>query len=603
MSEPEVMAGEPNGAVTPSVAGEKRRTRVAWLIAALTMLTTMIPYVIGAGMANGRRFMWLGYNLDDSCVYLSWMRQAADGAYRALNLFTTEPQHGMALNPLFLVLGRLAGWTHLPLIAVYHGSRMLFGFVLLLLVWNLITLTVAPTRARIMALIFVCFSAGLGWLPNWWSDPPIQTPIDKWQPEAITYLSLYLSPLFCFAMALQVGILTLLFCGVRTGRMRYAIGAGLCGLALGVVHTYDVASLAAVWTVYLILLTVLPGLGADRKRGMLWLQALVAGAITAPSVLYIYHQLTSEAVFRARAEVKTLSSLPVWVLMGYGLTALLAMAAALILWKRNETDRDRSDPFSATAWSTGADASLLLMVWGVVNFAVAYLPTAIQRKLLQGEHFPIAILAGIGAVWLLQQFKPNAKPWQFAFKMAALTLILSLTNVMFVLRDIDNYENNLSQTKLQRTYLQAGEIEALDWIKEHSSESDAIQPLPWIARAGEHSIRTSDESVACFTPGLIHRHVYCGHWGETPDFGAKLMELNRLLLASTADDERRVLLRKMKVRFLLFSQKPARDPSSDATAFADAAIPTFRGHEPLPSYLQLVHSNEDADVYEVSSGL
>jgi len=583
----------------PDAALDRRQSRIAWLIAGLAVLTTMIPYLIGNSMADGRRFMWLGYNLDDSCQYLSWMKQSAEGSYRALNMFTTDPQHGMALNPLFLVLGKVAGATHLPLIAVYHGSRLLFGLILLRLVWHFITLSVAEARARIVAMVFVCFSSGLGWLPNWWSDFPIQTPVDKWQPEAITYLSLYLSPLFCFAMALQVGIVSLLFTGARTGRMRYAVGAGLCGLVLGFVHTYDVASLAAVWLVYLLLVTISPRQAENFKRGALWTQGLVAGVITAPSVLYIYHELSTEAVFRARAAVKTEVSSPIWVMLGYGLTGLFALAAAIVLLKRRpiETTEDTQPP--ATSWTTGRDASLLLIVWAVVNFWIAYLPTSIQRKFLQGDHFPIAILAGIGVMWLLLRFKPHVKPWQVAFKISTITLLLCLTNVYFVLRDIENYQNNLAQTRLQRTYLQPGEIEALEWIRDHSKESDAIQPLPWVIHAGTGKIAPSDESVACFAPYLINRRVYCGHWGETPDFLTKLPELCSFEMARTADSDRKAQLRKMKVRFLVFSQKPARDSSSEATEFADSALAIFRGHAPLPPYLQLVYSNDDADVYEV----
>jgi hypothetical protein len=574
--------------------------RWAWIVAVLAMLTTLIPYLIGASLANGRRFMWLGYNLDDSCVYLSWMRQAADGSYRALNLFTTDAQHGMALNPLFLLLGRIAGWTHLPLIAVYHGSRLLFGLLLLRLVWNFITQTVADARARKLAFLFICFSSGLGWLPGWWSELPIQTPIDKWQPEAITYLSLYLSPLFCFSMGLQVCIITLLFCGVRTGKMRYAVGAGLCGAVLGVIHTYDILSLAAVWLAYLLLYSITQVHDEHRKWSSKWLQALVAGSITVPSILYIYLQLTSEAVFRARAEVKTLSPSPVWVITGYGILVLLALCAAAAFAQRTKEGISADELTAKPTWTTGCDSTLLLVVWATMNFAVAYIPTSIQRKLLQGTHFPIAILAGIGATWLIMLLNPTAKPWQVALKMTVLTLLLSITNVLFLLRDIDNYESNLAQTHLQRFYLQPGEIEALEWIRDHSTETDALQPLPWIVRAGEHSIRSSDESVACFTPGLINRRVYCGHWGETPDFESKLTDMRGLELGHTTEDTRRALLRKMKVRFLLFSQKPARDESSEATMFADSALPLFRGRVPLPPYLQLVHSNDDADVYEVS---
>ena len=40
----------------------------------------------------------------------------------------------------------------------------------------------------------------------------------------------------------------------------------------------------------------------------------------------------------------------------------------------------------------------------------------------------------------------------------------------------------------QRAYLHAGEIRALDWIREHAPPGAAIQPLPWIARAPDGGV-------------------------------------------------------------------------------------------------------------------
>ena len=108
--------------------GGAAETRWMLRIALLTMGLTLLPYLIGWSLSQGRQFMWLSYNLDDSCAYLALMRQAADGSLRSLNLFTTDPQHGMLLNPFFLVLGWGARLTGLPLIAVYHLSRLFFGF-------------------------------------------------------------------------------------------------------------------------------------------------------------------------------------------------------------------------------------------------------------------------------------------------------------------------------------------------------------------------------------------------------------------------------------------------------------------------------------------
>jgi len=594
--------------LTPNAFKERRWAGIA---AIGTMLLTLVPYLIGASLAEDRAFLWLGYNLDDGCVYLSWMRQAAEGSYRALNLFTTEPQHGMALNPLFLVLGRIAGWTGLPLLAVFHGARLLFGVGLLLLVWEFLRLTVADSRARWLAFLFVCFSSGLGWLPNWWDDNPINTPIDKWQPEAITFLSLYLNPLFVFSMALQVGLLTLLFQGERTGQMRYAVYAGLCGFLLGLVHTYDILTMAAIWLAYLLIITVsslraaTPLSPAAWERGaggvrIAWLQALVAGAIAAPAVLYIAYQLRTESVFRARANVPTLSPPFVWVLLGYGLTLALALLGILAL-SRSYRSKTQEETVPSTLWTTSRAAGSLLIVWAVVNIAVSYLPNVpFQRKMLQGAHFPIAILAGIGAAWLLRHPKLNLQRLSFPFAATVLTLLLSLTNIRFVLRDLANDSVNLAQTKTHRAYLQPGEIQALEWIAANTPKDAAIQPLPWVP-TDQHGM---DATLACLTPGLIGRPVYWGHWGETPDYGGKVGELLRFGSSRVTDAERIALLRKMKARYLLFSQKSPTDLA------ADSRVPLFRGMMALPPYLKHVYpdaskgeTNADADVYEVEASL
>lgn len=576
----------------------------AWIwpasVALFAMALTLIPYLVGASMADGRRYMWLGYNLDDSCVYLSWMRQAADGSLRALNLFTTDPQNGMALNPLFLALGRFARLTGLPIIGVYHGARLLFGLLLLLVAWKFVTATVADPKARKLAFLFVCFSSGLGWLPLWWADSPFNTPIDKWQPEAITFLSLYLSPLFCFSMALQAAILLLLFQGERAERARFAVGAGLCAFLLGLVHSYDVITIAAIWIGFLAVRTVSRPAVEKWKTAGSWLRGVLAAAIASPAVLYIFIQLKTETVFRARANVLTLSPPPAWVLLGYGLTFALALYAIWALLSKPAASAQPAPkpalPTSPTTWTTGLDATILLVAWLVMNIAVAYLPgVPFQRKMLQGAHFPVAMLAGIGAAALLAKASFARTRITYVAVVSGMTALLGVTNLRFVLRDLDNYAINLSQTKMQRTYLLPGEISALEWVRDNTPKDAAVQPLFWIALTPDRKIGVFDTSVACFTPGIAHRKVYCGHWGETPDFPDKLREMPRLLLPNIPEEAKIDLLRKMKVRYVIFSQKTPSDSLTDQIA------PVFRGQTALPWYLSKVYSNPDADVYEIDA--
>jgi len=575
-------------------AGARRRERRFVLLTALAaMLLTLVPYLIGAALANGRQYMWLGYNLDDSCVYLTWMQQASAGSLRAYNLFTTDPQRGILPNPLFFALGLIHRVTGLPLLALYHLARLGFGFGLLLVVYTFLRMTVADPSARRLGFLFVCFSAGLGWLPFWWPDAPIQTPIDKWQPEAITFLSLYLSPLFCFSLALQVGILTLLQQAERTGHLRYALWAGLCGLVLGFVHTYDIITMAAVWACYLVVRQVLPLWNRSTPPLPLhaWWQALIAGVLTAPSVAYIAWQLHTELVFQQRAEVKTTSPSLRWVLLGYGLLLILALIS--LFAQRRTASTQNSDPMSSTPpRSIPPDSVILLAVWAIMNLAVSYIPVAFQRKMLQGEHFPIAILAGVGAAWILSRPALIQPAWRSRFASALLILFLSLTNLLFVMRDVDNYAGNRAQTGMERTYLEPGEIQALNWIEANTPPDSVVQALPWLARDNSGKTGAYDITLACFTPGMIHRKVFCGHWGETPDFGKKLSYLKIVTLPSTPDEQRIAMLSESKIQYLVFSQKK---PPSEYVDLVSLFLDPAR----LPPYLIKCYSNDDADVYEV----
>ncbi len=575
--------------------------RWARAVAGFAVLLTLIPFLVGFSMSRGRQFMWLGYNLDDSCVYLSWMRQAADGALLTRNLFTTDQQHGMAPNPLFWLLGRIAAIGHIPLIGVYHFARLFFGFALLLIVWELICSLIRDRRSRQLAFLFVCFSSGLGWLPLWW-DGPLPAPIDMWQPEAITFLSLYLSPLFCFSMCLQAGMVYLLLMGARTGRMRFAIFAGLCGFVLGLTHTYDVATITAVWFVFLSARTLLLSSNRAPVRQIVtpWIQGIAAGFISLPAVAYIAYQLKTEAVFQARANVETLAPALHWVVLGYGITLILAIAGSL--FAARSTLLKSKTVSEEPGWTMDRDAALLLILWAIVNVAVAYAPVTFQRKLMQGAHFPIALLAGIGAGWVWRKLEACSMHSRFAPFALLITGILCPTNVLFMIRDVNNFARNMAQTKLHRPYLQPGEIAALEWIKTNSPPGAAVQPLPWTGglSTGTHvQLYTIDTALMCFTPGLIDRPVYCGHWGETPQFKEKLATLTAFPSRLVDDATRREQLRKMHVRFLIFSQKHAEDSSAEEGETLDNLLPIFRGRLPLPSYLFLRYSNPEADVYEV----
>jgi hypothetical protein len=556
--------------------------RWALRAAVVAMALTFIPYLfgwslIGADSSRGW-FSWLGYNLDDSCVYLSWMRQAADGHFFQRNLFTTEQQVGHQFSVFFLLLGNIARFLHLPLLFVYHASRLVLGVAFLRAVWSLLELLIVKPGARKVSFLLVCFSAGLGWLPGLWSQTGIQSPVDVWQPEAITYLCLYLSPLFLVSLLLMVGVMGNLIVAERTGKMRPAVYAGICGLLLGNIHTYDVITLIAVWGGYRIVRAT-----TERKfDARAWLQAVVAGALTGISTAYMVYLVRTEEVFAKRVAVQTLSPEFVLYLKAYGPLIILALAALFAL-RRSKTGEEEL--------IQGSSSLQLLVTWAVLNMAVAYLPVDFNRKMLMGEHFPLAILAGVGLYALTERIAARQ------FVIAAAVVLLALTNVRFSMRDMNNFILNRGQSLIQRPYLMAGEVASLNWIRENAPVGAAIQPLPWVQRTPEGKIAFVDTTVACLAPGLTGHPVHAGHWGETPEFGKTMLQWVRFLNPNIPESDRLALLRQTGVRYLVFSQKSEEGLANPN----DPRLLSFIKGAP-PTYLRLIPeaSNEQADVYEVT---
>ncbi len=544
------------------------------------MAVTFLPYLFGFGRflqgANPSLgwFSWLGYNLDDGCVYLSWLRQAADGHLFQRNLFTTEPQVGHQVNLFFLLLGTVARVTHLPLLAVWHGARLVLGLALIRAVWWLLEMLVADRSARRLALLVLCVSAGLGWLPGLWVVYGQTAPVDVWQPEAITFLSLYLSPLNLVSLLLMVGILGNLLRAEQTGSWRGVSAAGICGFLLGNIHSYDVISLALIWAGFLLVRSLV----RRRFHAASWGRALTAGISTAVSTGYVYYQLSTEAIFAKRAAVETLSPPFTEYALGFGLVLVLALVALALFLRRG----DAGEPPAITR-----DALLFLIVWSAGNFAAAYLPFPFQRKLIMGEQIPLAILAGLALNHLLGRLVSGSRRPVGA----AVLFVLALTNLRFMLRDVQSFQSNIAQSLLQRPYLYAGEVQSLVWLRDHAPVGVPIQPLPWVLVTPDRKIALADTSMAAFAPGLTGHPVNAGHWGETPDFGQTMGQWTRFIRPDTPDQFRRALLRQTGVRYVVFSQKHL-DPG-DA-----AALSLFQSP---PPYLRLVPeaSNEDADVYAV----
>lgn len=572
----------------------KSDTFLVFLFATAVMALTLTPYVYAARLTGSCPskgwYSWFLGNVVDPQVYLSWMRQAAEGHLFLRNLFTNRPQSGLEINLLFLLVGTLARLFRLKLIFVYHAARIGLGIAFFAVLWWLLKLWLPDRRLRWLSLVFVAFSAGLGWL----ALPPFCLPfaarsVDTWQTEAISLQSLYFSPLFSASLLLMAGTLGLLWVAERDRSRRAEIGAGLCALVLGNIHSYDVLTLAFVWTVYLLVKTV-----RDRQwHGDSWRRALLAGAIASPAILYMYLLSRLDPVMIVRSQIN-MTSLPIGnYLLGYGLLIPLAAFGAWHYLARTTTEPNEGSP--------SRDVVLFLSVWTIANLLVAYAPVPFQRRLIMGEHIPLSILAAMGTMALLRPAIPEVR---FA-GVATLIALLSLTNIVVLVRDARSAQGENRNTG----YLYAGEVKALEWLQTHIGEDTVIQPLPWVHYRA-NKIEITDATLAGLTPALTGRAVNAGHGGETPYYQYAIISWSCFFDPALTDERRRQILQGAKVAYLIFSQKHPGASDRSLATFASTALRRLCSPDPSLPRLEFIPqaSNQDADVYRVlfpltSSGL
>jgi hypothetical protein len=562
------------------------RNETRWAIrwSCVVMLITCLPYLyVAAGTPPGMAFSRLLYQVPDNGVYLSWEEQAAQGALGMRNLFTGEAQRGIYLHLLSWLLGTLARLTGLPVVLVHHGGRLLLGALVLILAYRLFARLTPDVATRRTAFWFTAFASGFGWLAEW-LKLPAQWSTELAQAEMTTFLSLCSNVLNCAGLALMLGIFLLLLAAEeQTGRRRWqsVLGAGLLGLLLGNVHSYDVITVACVWGAYIAARALTSrvtagdfgfwildfGLPADppdaelatapppiqnpkskiqnpRPRpfsaGRALVDALVAALVALPATGYQYYLYRTEPVFRLRADQRLPSPPLLCNLAGYGLLLLLAIGGAVLLVR------------SLRRAGAAPDQRLFPLVWAIVGLMTPYLPVSFQGKLVMGEHLPLALLAAMGALALVGwvtghgsrvtgQRRGSARLATLDSRpvtavVVGLLLVMVPTNVRFVLRDIPRRGADVVGPSSLPVYVPQADAAALQWARQH---------LP-----KDRLILCSYVSGLLF-PAMAGRPVYLGHWSETVDARRKFAEVMAFYAApDAASEERRAFLEARHIRYV-----------------------------------------------------
>jgi hypothetical protein len=479
----------------PTVSRRQLTIAIAWSV--LVMIITCGPYIEARRMAGDRYFSGLVSAVDDGNVYLQWIRQAAEGQWTLGNQYTTEEQRGLWFNAFLLLLGRVAGLLHLSPVQVFHAARFVGGCLCLVSFFLLVCHLSPDGAVRWTALVLVSLASGLGWLLVMLDQHGLAfaEPVDygrRWlyQPEAITFVSLTVNPLFAVSLALICLTLVCALRGLQSGRIGWPVAAGVLLLVLGNIHTYDIL----VVNLTLICWSLI-GLAMRHwswRRAALHYGIILLLSAAAPA--WQWHVMAADPVYRAKAETPTLSGPFLNYALGQGLPWLLALAGTAWVLFGKSAERGRL---------------AYVVAWAVIASLVIYAPVPSQRKLAEGMHFPVCILAAVAVAkvlggWLARYARSDRGVALGLTVTVAIIATASLPSNLLFYQDCFEavWTNNagLLHVLMPPIYLRPGEIGAIDLLQRDGTDRDVVMCSSMI---GNH------------IPALSRCRVVAGHWAET----------------------------------------------------------------------------------------
>ncbi len=529
---------------------DDREIRPVLILAAAVMAITVVPYAVALHSAGPERvfsgFIW---GVDDGNVYLSWIRQASEGRLLLANQYTTDVQNPRFMNLFLSLAGLIAHGSNMAPIVVFHTLRVIGGIFMLGSFYWLVSLLTSDRWVRWSALGLVSLGSGLGWLVVFAEDAGIGTglrPVDAgvgWQtqPEAVTFLSALLNPLFIISMGLMCLVLGYALLALETRSRPAAALSGVLLLILGNIHSYDIFAIHATLGLWI-------GLGLLKGRYSLKRALLTYGIIfliALPAPLWSYWAASQDPSYIAKAMTPTKSAGFANYLVGYGLLAVLAgvgLAALLPAGLRRSNGGDGADG--------GRNARGLLLfpaIWILAHCIALVLPVPFQRKLVEGLHMPVAMTAGIGVVYLGRLLtgraalagKSGLARERMALVVVGAVVLTVPSNMLFVAHCMSNVTSNnqaLLHVLAPPVYLSGDYAAAVRWLGEESGAGEVV---------------FSSSLIGSHIPAHAQSTVYAGHWAETLHFARKIGNVTRFY-DPASDVDRAAAVRQLGLDYVVY---------------------------------------------------
>ncbi|MFN2145877.1 MAG: hypothetical protein ACK2T7_11045 [Anaerolineales bacterium] len=467
---------------------------------AVNWLVTPEGYVFNGGVLN----------ITDFNVYLSAIRQSAEGAWLFAPQFTPE-----SFPPYFAFIPYMLSGK---LMALFGGGVLLWFHILkaISLIWainNLLALleTTFPKEERLRktAFFILLFSSGLGWIVLPFIGELTRITPDLFVPEWDLLNAAFASPHFLLGIAFQAAFFRAIIDYFNHSDWRSVRSVAAAGIGLSLTYPYLTAVDGLILGAYLIYQAI-------RDKRIPWKRILMLGVACLPMVAALAYYglyLPQDPLYQLLiVDNNTITPPPpIGLLVGFGFLLILAILGMRSWWQRS---RPR-----------------IVVFWLGINLLAIYLPFSFSGRFISGLYLPISLLAAVGLeeFWLKWIHTRTGKQPAFYRN---LTLLLTLPSTILF---ITYFTMVINSYHIFPYYNKQIELDAAAWLSEVTTDDDLLM---------------AEFPLCNLLPRYGKGRVFNGHFDLTVDMEGKSELVEKFFLPQTSDQWRQDFINQWGITYI-----------------------------------------------------
>jgi len=518
----------------PPISKQEFLFPLVWAI--LICILGSFPYLYGHYIAGENRvFMGMvGRGTSGSLGYIMFQQQAWEGKNLLVNQCTPENLDTSFFHVEWWLLGRLARWLHLSVIAFFHVDRIISVFLFSFAVYYLIAinLDIISHRRFVFVLITVC--SGFGWiilLLNKFFN--LSLPLGK-DLEGIQILSyLICKPHFVRSLTCAVLMYAFLIRGFQTGKTKYFILSGLMALIHSLMRPFLIPE-----SYIMFALTPILFCWFQNKWEKKWFYlSLIPAVIHFPAILYyLWMSISDPLGMSGWSQNNQFLGKPGFLIeyiIGVGWTWLACLVFFFYLTKKC---KERISFLILFSW--------ILVAWGICNLYPYWKPG--QESGLYAFFIVPPILTMVGPyTWFTEKIKelkiknkleyPIFKWKHFLIVISILIILFSIPSSAFVY--VSMFNDLKDGHPIWTYYLTKDSFNGLQYMNNKVDENAVVLASP----------RTSP-----FIFAYTHCKTVTGHFMLTRDYVQKNGDVIRFFSDTLNKEFQREILMRYNVDLIFF---------------------------------------------------